>query len=61
MSHYIVCPKKRSNPRIDVRICQIKCQMKGDCKEYSNYNKGIIQNNNIQLLPHSSPSVVGTA
>ena len=25
MPYYIVCQKKRNNPRMDVRICQKKC------------------------------------
>jgi hypothetical protein len=34
MSHYVVCQKKRNNPRIDIRICQSKCNIKDECKEY---------------------------
>jgi hypothetical protein len=34
MSHYIVCHKKRNNPRMDTRICERKCLSKEDCKEY---------------------------
>ncbi len=34
MSHYIVCHKKRNNPRMDIRICERKCSSKEDCKEY---------------------------
>ncbi len=39
MSYYIVCHEKRNNPRMDVRICQKKCSLKDNCKEYnSNFN-----------------------
>jgi len=31
---YIVCQKKSSNPRVDIRICEKKCDMKNDCEEY---------------------------
>ena len=34
MSFYIVCQKKRNNPRMDIRICGKKCDMKGECPEY---------------------------
>jgi len=34
MSDYIVCQKKRNNPRMDVRICERRCPQKGECKEY---------------------------
>ena len=29
MSDYIVCQKKRNNPRMDVRICERRCPQKG--------------------------------
>ena len=35
MPVYIVCHKKRNNPRVDVRICELKCQLKSDCKEFA--------------------------
>jgi hypothetical protein len=38
MSLYIVCQKKRNNPRMDVRICQKKCDMKDGCKEFLSHN-----------------------
>jgi len=34
MSDYIVCLKKRNNPRMNVRVCQHKCPDKEDCKAY---------------------------
>jgi len=34
MSHYIVCHKKRNNPRMNIQICQKKCTEKEDCQEY---------------------------
>lgn len=34
MSFYIVCQKKRNNPRMDIRICQKKCELKDECKEF---------------------------
>ena len=37
MADYIVCHKKRNAPRINVRICQEKCPLRNDCKEYSSY------------------------
>ena len=36
---YIVCQKKRNNPRMDIRICQKKCDMKDTCEEYCAINK----------------------
>jgi hypothetical protein len=38
MTAYIVCQKKRNNPRMDVRICQKKCDMKDGCKEFLSHN-----------------------
>ena len=34
MPDYIVCQKKRNNPRMDIRICERRCPQKGECKEY---------------------------
>jgi hypothetical protein len=34
MSDYIVCLRKRNNPRMNVRVCQHKCPDKEDCKAY---------------------------
>jgi len=40
MSHYIVCYKKRNNPRMDVRVCEKKCALKEECKELALYRDG---------------------
>ncbi|MBN1103781.1 MAG: hypothetical protein JXL84_10245 [Deltaproteobacteria bacterium] len=34
MPVYIVCRKKRNNPRMDVRICELKCAFKDECEEF---------------------------
>jgi hypothetical protein len=34
MPVYVVCRKKRNNPRMDVRICELKCDLKEECKEF---------------------------
>jgi len=49
MSFYIVCQKKRNNPRMDVRICQKKCDLKDGCKEFVSFNKSEIRDINIQM------------
>ena len=38
MSEYIVCQKKRNNPRMNVRICRKKCELKDECPEYQSIN-----------------------
>ncbi|MBW2609558.1 MAG: hypothetical protein JRC68_04340 [Deltaproteobacteria bacterium] len=43
MSFYVVCYKKRNNPRMDVRICQKKCSEKDDCEEYLSFHKVAVQ------------------
>ncbi len=37
MPVYIVCHKKRNNPRVDVRICELKCQVKEGCTEFASH------------------------
>jgi hypothetical protein len=39
MPDYVVCQKKRNNPRMDVRICERRCPQKGECKEYLAYHR----------------------
>ena len=45
MSYYIVCQKKRSNPRMDIRICDKKCDMKNECPDYKSSCKVLIKEN----------------
>ena len=55
MADYIVCQKKRNAPRINVRICQEKCPLRNDCKEYLGYlNVSVIQEP-IPVSPEVSP------
>ena len=49
MSFYIVCQKKRNNPRMDVRICQKKCSLKNECKEFMSFHENAIQEKDILL------------
>ena len=56
MSIYIVCLKKRNNPRIDIRVCQKKCDLKDDCKEYISLLKILHQNQDTSLSVESQPS-----
>ena len=44
MSYYIVCQKKRNNPRMDIRICRKKCDIKGECAEYKSSSETLLQN-----------------
>jgi hypothetical protein len=39
MSYYIVCQKKRNNPRMDIRVCRKKCDIKDECAEYKSSSK----------------------
>ena len=43
MPDYIVCQKKRNNPRMDVRICERRCPQKGECKEYLAHHRVALQ------------------
>jgi hypothetical protein len=60
MSNYIVCLKKRNNPRMDVRICQAKCDLKDDCKEYISYLRVLVQDKNHSLSTDPSTMGLGT-
>ena len=59
MSSYIVCQKKRNNPRMDVRICEKKCDQKDGCKEFASFHKSEIKGINIQMPVASQGVQVG--
>lgn len=42
MSTYIVCQMKRNNPRMDIRICERKCEDKGECQAYLAHKEIVI-------------------
>ena len=44
MSDYIVCHKKRNNPRIDIRICEKKCPEKANCQAFLDHGRIVPQN-----------------
>ena len=49
MSNYVVCQKKRNNPRMDVRICEKKCDQKDNCDEYLSIHKLTTQESSADL------------
>ena len=51
MAYYIVCQKKRNNPRMDIRICRKKCDIKDDCAEYKASSEIMLQSVPIQVVP----------
>ena len=56
MSNYIVCQKKRNNPRMDIRICRKKCDIKDECAEYKSSidimskNEAALQGESVESL-----------
>ena len=54
MNNYIVCRTKRNAPRMDVRVCKIKCPLKEQCKEYLAYHSSSLEVREISLPPKSS-------
>lgn len=44
MSFYIVCQKKRNNPRMDIRVCSKKCDIRDECAEYKDSSKILLPN-----------------
>ena len=51
MSKYLVCQRKRNNPRVDVCICERKCPLKDGCKDYIAYHKTAFQDKTLVLDP----------
>jgi len=50
MSYYVVCQKKRNNPRMDVRICRKKCEFKDECTEYQSLIEVVAEKENTQAI-----------
>ena len=61
MSLYIVCQKKRNNPRMDTRICQKKCQLKNECKEYLSIQGSVPPHIGVSLPTDHQPMVLEAA
>jgi len=57
MAHYIVCHKKRNNPRMDIRICEKKCPEKDECSEYLACRKIMFQDG--EVSPAAEPHPLG--
>ena len=59
MAVYLPCEKKRNAPRMDVRICEYKCEQKGNCSQFQAYLKSIVSmpvgDQTSQGKPLSSP------
>ncbi len=59
MSFYIVCQKKRNNPRMDIRICQKKCELKDDCEEFIAFHRELTKEQDIPLAQSPQPIAMG--
>ena len=58
MADYIVCHKKRNSPRLNVRICQEKCLLKNECKEYAAYLSLAVNHKPSPIAAESTPVAV---
>ncbi|MBW1997206.1 MAG: hypothetical protein JRJ29_04490 [Deltaproteobacteria bacterium] len=56
MPYYIVCNRKRNNPRMDVRICKSKCPDKEQCKAFKVFTKILVPKETQALPQEHSPS-----
>ena len=57
MSDYIVCQKKRNNPRMDVRICEKKCALKDECEEFASFHNKMLSQGKDVFIPPEPQSV----
>jgi hypothetical protein len=56
MPDYIVCRKKRNNPRMDIRICEKRCPFKEECKDFRAHHETPSSQNEI-APPLQPPSI----
>lgn len=48
---YIVCQKKRNNPRMDIRVCQKTCDLKDNCEEFCAINESETMTREMSISP----------
>jgi hypothetical protein len=61
MADYIVCPNKRSAPRMNVLVCREKCSSVEDCPAYNAFEKIIPVGANPLTLPAGPEEISATA
>ncbi|MFZ0447853.1 MAG: hypothetical protein WAL98_01305 [Desulfatiglandaceae bacterium] len=60
MTDYIVCPNKRSAPRMNVLVCRERCPLVEDCPAYNTLEKVPVVGNPL-ALPADSEKISATA
>jgi len=35
--NYIICEKRKGNPKVNVEVCRRRCKYAGQCKSYKEY------------------------
>ena len=55
MVDYIVCPKKRNSPRLNIRICEAKCKERHQCEAYLEQARPSKNREGFLVTPASSP------
>jgi hypothetical protein len=60
MADYIVCPNKRSAPRMNVLVCREKCSLVENCPAYNTFEKVPVGGNPL-TLPADSKKISATA
>ncbi|MFZ7111955.1 MAG: hypothetical protein ACOWYE_09760 [Desulfatiglandales bacterium] len=61
MAHYIVCQRKKNNPRMDIRICEKKCPHKDACREYMAHHKIVEQEGSVSPPAESQSATLRAA
>lgn len=50
---YIICEKRRGNPKINVEVCRRKCDFTEECRPYKRYLKDTAVEDNTGVEAHS--------
>ena len=51
---YIICDKRRGNPKINVEVCRRKCEFTEECKSYGKYLKTIAMEEPLDVESHTT-------
>lgn len=51
---YIICDKRRGNPKINVEVCRRKCEFTAECKPYGKYLTSIAMEEPLDAESHTA-------
>jgi len=51
---YIVCEKRKGNPKVNVEVCRRKCKFVEECVPYRQYLKATVTESSLDVDSHAT-------